>query len=199
MRKLGSILIALAAATSANAQPVPADVAVPQMPVSSTAPPPACCVVPASTGIVIEFLETVNSQANKIGDKFRFKLQKPLIIDGEELIPAGAEGSGDVIHAAKSRFGGKPGELLMAVRYITHDGQQIPVRGLRFDYTQGQDQGNLAAAINVAVGPLGMFITGGEVNVPAGTLATAKITKEMVLPPVKAPAAAPQIVQQESK
>lgn len=92
---------------------------------------PACCTVPALTEVEIEILAPLNSQANRIGEKFALRLAQPIVIDGKTVVPAGAAGSGDVVHAAKSRFGGKPGEMILTARYIDHQGVRIPLRSLR--------------------------------------------------------------------
>lgn len=145
----------------------------------------ACCLIPALTIVSIEILSTVNSQANKIGENFAIRLVEPIIINGQIIVPAGATGSGDVVHAAKSRFGGKPGELIIAVRYLEHQGQRIPLRSLKFGVGSGKDNGGTAQAIGIAGGAVGglvsMFITGGEVNVPAGTIAQAKTSAAITI------------------
>lgn len=145
-------------------------------------PTSACCLIPALTIVSIEILSTVNSQANKIGENFAIRLVEPIIINGQIIVPAGAIGSGDVVHAAKSRFGGKPGELIIAVRYLEHQGQRIPLRSLKFGSGTGKDNGTTALAVGVAVSSvLSMFITGGEVNVPAGTIAQAKTSADVII------------------
>jgi hypothetical protein len=145
----------------------------------------ACCKIPALTPVALEILSTVNSQANKIGEKFAIRLTEPIVVDGVTVVPAGTAGSGDVVHAAKSRFGGKPGELIIAVRYLEYLGQRIPLRSLRFGGATGKDNGGAAQAAGIAAGAVGglvaMFITGGEVNVPAGTLGQAKVATETLV------------------
>jgi hypothetical protein len=155
--------------------------------VNQTSLTTTCCAIPALTVVSIEILSTVNSQANKIGEKFAIRLKEPISVDGQIIVPAGATGSGDVVHAAKSRFGGKPGELIIAVRYLEHQGQRIPLRSLKFGTGtgSGKDNGGTAQAIGIAGGAVGglvsMFITGGEVNVPAGTIAQAKTSADVII------------------
>ncbi|MEK6638048.1 MAG: hypothetical protein AABY88_08200 [Pseudomonadota bacterium] len=112
-------------------------------------------------------------------------MKEPISINGQVIVPAGVTGSGDVVHAAKSRFGGKPGELIIAVRYLEHQGQRIPLRSLKFGTGSGKDNGGTAQAIGIAGGAVGglvsMFITGGEVNVPAGTIAQAKTSTDVII------------------
>lgn len=182
--------------TSALAQSAPATVAAPELPLdASVAPfepaPSPCCTIPALMVVDLEILSTINSKANKIGEKFPFKLAKPIAVDGREIVPAGAMGSGDVVHAAKSRFGGKAGELVIAARYIDHAGIRVPLRSLRAGEGQGKDNTEAAAAVGIAVGILSMFVTGGEVNVPAGTIMNAKISAAMLVPLPQIPSLSP--------
>lgn len=146
------------------------------LPAIATTSPGA--VLPALTSVRIEILETMNSATSRIGAYFPIRLADPIGLPDGGQIPAGVSGMGQVVHAAKSRFGGKPGELILAVRYLDHNGVRIPLRSLTFGAARGSDRTNTAAAVGIAGGAagamLGMFITGGEVNVPAGTLARAK-------------------------
>ena len=153
-------------------------------------PPVAeCCTLPALTPVRLEIRTSINSQLVKIGEHFTFRLADPVDVGGVHL-PAGIEGSGDVVHAAKSGFAGKPGELILAARYLDLGGTRIPLRSLTFIPGRGQDQTTAAFAVvalaGVAGAVLAMFITGGEVKIPVGTIAYAKTSAPVVLP---APAA----------
>lgn len=155
--------------------------------VDAVAPPTPCCTIPAGTIVSLEMLETVNSQANHTGDHFRFRLVDPIEIGGKLLVAAGVEGVGDVVHAAKSRFGGKPGELIIAARYLDDHGLRIGLRSFRLGVGTGKNNDGIAAAFAIAGGVAGgvisMFITGGEVNVPAGTQAYAKVATDVSVAP----------------
>jgi hypothetical protein len=153
------------------------------------AAPSACCVIPALTEITLSIDKTINSQANHAGETFPITLALPIEIAGKTLVPAGATGIGEIVHAEKSRFGGRAGELILAVRYLDHGGIRLPLRSLRYIQGQGKDRGNTAAAISIAsaaVALLGsvisMFITGGEVTIPAGTFAKAKTAAPVTVP-----------------
>ena len=176
----------LLTATTAVAQVPTTEIATtPEVTAAPAQTATACCIIPALTIVSIEILSTVNSQANKIGEKFPIRLTEPIAVNGQVIIPAGATGSGDVVHAAKSRFGGKPGELIIAVRYLEYQGQRIPLRSLKFGTGSGKDNGGTAQAIGIAGGAVGglvsMFITGGEVNVPSGTIAQAKTSADIII------------------
>jgi hypothetical protein len=178
MRKLIlGFAVAQALTSVAHAQTAP--------PTEAAASAAACCTIPALTEIKIEIGATINSQTNRIGEHFPIRLTDPIVVDGKTIVPAGATGQGDIVHAAKSRFGGKAGELLLAVRYIEHQGVRIPLRSLRYVPMHGKSRVDEAAAVAIAVSSvLAFMMTGGEVNIPAGTHAVAKTAAEVVVAPL---------------
>lgn len=148
-------------------------------------PATQCCTLPALTAVRLEIRTPINSKLVRIGDHFAIRLADPVDI-GDVHLPAGIEGSGDVVHAAKSGFAGRPGELILAVRYLDVHGTHVPLRSLTFLPGRGKDQTTAAVAFAVAGGAVGaviaMFITGGEVDIPVGTIAFAKTAAPVVLP-----------------
>jgi hypothetical protein len=177
-----SILAALLLPTSLSAQTAPPPPPETPSPSADPQPAPTGLVLPALTPVRIEILETMNSATSRIGAHFPIRLASPIDIPGAGQVPAGAMGSGDVVHAAKSRFGGKPGELILAVRYLDADGVRIPLRSLTYGNARGLDNTDMAAAVNIAAGLVAVFITGGEVNIPAGTQANAKTSAPVTFP-----------------
>jgi hypothetical protein len=161
-------------------------------PAAPVAPPasPGCCAIPALTPVDIEFTQPVTSKDNHPGDRFTFRLAEPIVVDGRVLAPAGTPGVGEVVHAARARAMGKAGELILAARYLDLGGQRVPLRTFRYGRSQGKDpSGSLMAANTVAAAVLpiaglaSFFIAGGDVRVPAGTRATAKVAAETIVPP----------------
>lgn len=140
-------------------------------------PPQECCLLPALIPVRIEITTHLNSATSKIGDRFPIRLAAPLDL-GELEIPAGIEGIGEVIHAAKSGFGGKGGELILAARYLDYHGTHIPLRSLSYAPENGKGREGTALGLAIAGGLAGgvaaMFIKGGEVDIPPGTLVYAK-------------------------
>lgn len=147
--------------------------------------------LPSLTPVEIEILATINSAVNKIGEHFPIRLARPVALPDGREIPAGVTGQGDVVHAAKSRFGGKPGELILAARYLDWNGARIPLRSMRYLRATGKNNQEVAQSINLAgavvpmVSIAAMFITGGEVVISQGTRAEAKTSAAVFLPPTK--------------
>ncbi|CAN5888619.1 hypothetical protein BH11PSE1_BH11PSE1_18660 [soil metagenome] len=155
------------------------------------APAAACCVVPAGTPVIIQLLHPVGSKISQRGERIEIRLFSPLSVNGVVVAPIGTPGAAEVIHAARSGFGGKPAELILAGRYLTLDGVQIPLGGLKLQAV-GQDYSNVVLFTSLVAGPLTMFMHGSEIEIPGGTPAMAKITREVALAPyVQAGDAAP--------
>lgn len=182
---LAAIATHVCAQEAAPAQPPPAPSTAP----SAEQPPaaPVCCVIPAGTPVVIELVNEISSNGVVRGDMFPLRLVEPVEIDGHVLMPRGARGMGEVIDAAKAGMGGKPGELLVAARYIKVGDVQVPIRGMKLS-GHGENNSKDAQTAVLIVGVGGMFIRGGDLVMPAGSRASAKVARDTPLPP---PAATP--------
>jgi hypothetical protein len=157
-------------------------------PPSSSAPAPSIDL-PAGTPVVIEIAEPLSSKTCKLGDHFRLRLAEPIVKDGVTLVPAGAEGAGEVIDVGRSGIGGKPAKLIIAARYVDYQGVRLSLGHFRFG-AAGDDRVNTSMAISIAVGLPGLFVTGGEVNVPVGTRGKAQLIAPATLPlPLPSPPA----------
>jgi hypothetical protein len=177
---LAAALLA-AMATCAHAQAPSTDPGTAATP--SVIPEPATAVplplLPAGTPVELEVLTPLKSSQHKRGDKFELRLSSPLARGGATCVPAGTTGVGEVVHAMPARGGGKPGELLLAGRYLDFAGQRIPLRGMKASAT-GEASYGAALGVSFAVGPFAMFIRGNEIEIPAGTRVTAKLAQDLV-------------------
>ncbi|KAF1723006.1 hypothetical protein SAMN06296416_102233 [Pseudoxanthomonas wuyuanensis] len=144
----------------------------------------ACCPLAEGTPLVLELLDPINSASSKRGDRFRLRLAEAVLFDDTIALPAGIEGVGEVVHAERSRGGGKPGELLLAARYLSYRGQSIKLRGLKLGGS-GRDTSHVALAVATGAGPFAHFIRGKEIEIPAQTLASAKLGEMLRLPPAE--------------
>ncbi|WP_189456371.1 hypothetical protein [Cognatilysobacter bugurensis] len=140
----------------------------------------SCDCIAAGTPVDLEILETLNSARHKRGDRFAMRLAAPLSVDGRTAIELHAPVAGEIVHAAPARGGGKPGELLIAARHVTHGEQRVALRGLKLGVS-GQSNAELALAVSFAAGPFAMFIRGREIEIPAGTRVHAKLVADLPL------------------
>ena len=144
------------------------------------APQCDCRSIPALTVISIEVMAPLGSKISKTGDVFPITLATPIIVDGVEAVAAGTQGMGEVVHAKKSGGMGAAGELVLAARYLDVNGKRLKLRSLRL-VPEGKSAINTVNAINVAsaaspltIGLDGFFISGGQINIPQGTIVEAK-------------------------
>ncbi len=149
----------------------------PLFPILSAAIVAASCPVPAATPVEIELVDPVDSKTGQRGNAFAIRLASPLLVNGSEVLAAGAAGQGQIVHAAKARALGKPGELLLAARWIEGEGVRVPLRGFTL---AARGESNAGAALLLS--PLSMFIVGGEVVFPAGTRGQARIAADIEIP-----------------
>ena len=138
---------------------------------------PACCRLPAGTPIEIEIRDAVDSAKSQRGDKFAIAVHAPVYVGQQLVIPAGTPGVGEVVHADRARGGGKPGELILAARFLDLDGRRIPLRGMKLGTTGVDKFGKAMGLASIPVVGLFTYVRGGETFVPQGALAAAKLAE----------------------
>lgn len=140
--------------------------------------------IPAGTIVLVEFTETLSSRTSQTGQLVGLRLAEPIVVEGRTIVEAGALGGGEVIDAARSGMGGRNGKLIVSGRYLELAGQRARIRGLQV-VIAGED--NSREAVNTMilvpyVGWMGGFISGGEIEIPAGTRAQARLAADIVVP-----------------
>src|SRR5688572_5211911 len=98
------------------------DPAVAQSPAASAQ---AMVEAPVGTRVLVEIGEAVSTRTHRRGDWFLIALSDPVVVDGVVAVPAGALGMGQVIDVRKPDVGGKPGRLVLAARYVDHEGRRL--------------------------------------------------------------------------
>ena len=172
------VALALSGVSSVAQEPAPVVVSSP--PTSGS----FCLIIPALTQISVEIVSEVGSKVSKTGDIFAIRLAAPILVGGKQLVPAGATGSGEVIHAKRAGGMGAAGELVLAARYLQVDGRRLPLRSLRLP-TKGVSNINTVNTLALAggaVGLVGFFISGGQIVIPSGTIAEAKVAADFAVP-----------------
>jgi hypothetical protein len=192
----GALLAAGPAVSSADPAPT-----TPPAPAPPTAPPPVPVTnpsaAPAGTLLVIELGQTISSKTQHPGDMFPIRLVSAVTAGGVVLIPVGTMGVGEIVDAAPSGALGRPAKLVLAARYLEHDGVKTPLKAMKLG-AAGQDKTGEVMALSFVpyVGILGAFIHGGEIEIPAGTYASAKLAAEVAAPH---PAASPPAAASDKK
>lgn len=187
--------LALAAAGTAFGQTPPAEPAAPADVAVTPAPAPASITIPAGTVVQVELTEALSSRTSQQEQLFGLRLAEPIVVDGREIVAAGALGGGEVIDAHASAFGGRQGRLIISGRFVEINGQRARIRGMQIT-AAGEDRANAALAVSMIpyAGVAGIFVQGGEVDIPVGARGTARLAEDTVIPlvagaePVAAPA-----------
>lgn len=136
--------------------------------------------VPALTPVKLVIRTRLGSRISTSGESFPIVLAEPIVIDGVEVVPAGTEGIGEVVHAKKSGGSGAAGELILAARYLQLGERRLRLRSMHFALAGEDATGsvNTAAIASAATVPLlglfGFFVKGKGIDIPEGTQAMAK-------------------------
>ncbi len=116
-------------APAAPAAPAPAAPAKRAARPASTAAAPtrAAVIVPAQTEFTVRTITSLNSGENKDGDTWEGTLESPVVVDGREVIPKGADVTGSVTRAVPSgRLGGRA-ELALTLTGVKVGGRRYTV------------------------------------------------------------------------
>ena len=142
--------------------------------------------LPAKTPLILAFADEVSSKTALKNGEVRFVLAEDLRIGDVLVIPKDTPAIGEVVHVQKSGFGGRGGELILAARYIQIGDQRIALRSLKPLAGPFAGKNNSDAALAVSMIPyaglVSLFITGGEIVIPAGTRASVLVATDTPLP-----------------
>lgn len=110
-----------------------------------------------------------------------FTLVEPVIIGGETLVEAGATGTAKVVEVKKAGAVGKPGYIKVAFvdlepkgAYLTADKSKIKLSGEIENKGKGK---KFLSLLFIA----GLFIKGGQGEIPADVVYTAKVAESITL------------------
>lgn len=89
-------------------------------------PPPASGIqIPAGTPITVRMIDAVDSNNSHLGQTFRASIDEPVLINGQEVIPRGADALTKLVEDKESgKFAGKT-ILTLAMVSVTVNGQPI--------------------------------------------------------------------------
>jgi hypothetical protein len=99
-------------------------------PQSAQPAPPAetQITIPAGDRIRVRLVDTIGSARNRSGDTFAATLDQPIVVDGEVVVPRGANVTGRVVSARPSGHLKTPASLAVTLTSIDVDGQSYEVR-----------------------------------------------------------------------
>ena len=157
-------------------------------PVQAQSPAP-CCTIPAGTEVAVEVVRSINTHDIKTDMAFDLRLAAPVIVDGQVMLPAGTTGVGRVVQASRPGLGGKGAKLVVSAEYLNVPGGGLKLAGMQLTGT-GKDHSmaaNILGLGGIAFAPIGIAgiaVTGDQVEIPAGVVASAKTAESVTLVPV---------------
>jgi hypothetical protein len=83
--------------------------------------------VPSGTRISVRTIDAIDSTQNQVGDKFQASLEEPIVVDGTEVVPKGADVYGRLTESKTTgTFAGKS-QLSLELTGIVVNGRTVPV------------------------------------------------------------------------
>ena len=115
--------------------------------------------MPAGTELTIRMIDSVDSEKNKVGDRFRATIEMPVVIEGKTVVPKGAEVEGVVAQSASAgHFQGRS-ELALALSKLTYAGKSYDIKTEQA-VREASSRGKKTAAMVGGGGALGAVIGG---------------------------------------
>ena len=145
--------------------------------VAAAATSAAPLTVPAGMTVSVRMLDSIDSGTNYAGETFRATLDNPLLVDGQTVIPKGAEAIGRLVSVERSgRIQGRP-VLTLELTALNFDGKSVPIQTSTYQ-EMGPSQtrrtailagGGAVLGTIVSVVAGGGFLLGSNVGAAAGT------------------------------
>jgi len=152
------------------------------------APPPAMATsgtLPAGTNLVIRMIEAVDSETNRVGQSFRASLDQPVMVDGETVIPRGADA---VVKLVDSKDSGKltgRADLTLSLQSVSINGHFVDINTQSIkkeSASQGEKTAKVAGGTAVAGAIIGAIAGGGKgAAIGAGAGAAAGAGSQVIL------------------
>jgi hypothetical protein len=113
--------------------------------------------IPAGTTIAVRTIDGIDSTKNHVGDRFEATLEEPLTVDGNVVVPKGADVYGRLAESKKSgTFTGRS-ELQLELTGMVVNGQTVPVVTGEYELT-GKSRGASTAKRTIGGAAVGGII-----------------------------------------
>jgi len=128
-----------------------------------TPPPPppqnAGITIPVDTSVIIRMIDSVNSDTSRLGETFRASLAEPIYVNGQEVIPRGADVLTRLVTDQQSgKIEGRT-VLTLALSTITINGRPVDVTSTDVK-TESSSRGKRSAGVIGGTAALGAIIGG---------------------------------------
>jgi hypothetical protein len=121
------------------------------------AKPVPSVTIPAGTRISVRMIDSIDSTRNHVGDRFQASLEEPLWVDGNMVVPKGADIYGRLDESKETgTFAGRS-QLKLQLTGIVVDGQTLPLVTGEYEVS-GKSKGESTAKRTIGGGALGSVI-----------------------------------------
>ena len=99
-------------------------------PEASAPPPPPAMVngtLPAGTNLVIRMIDAVDSETNRVGQTFRASLDQPVMVDGNTVIPRGADAMVKLVDSKESGKLTGRADLTLSLQSVRVNGRMVDI------------------------------------------------------------------------
>ncbi len=125
-------------------------------------PPPQKVTIPAGTQLSVRLNDQLDSERNQVGDTFRGSLSTPIVINGETVIPSGADVVGRVADVKSAgRFAGNS-VLTLELTSLSVNGKTYNIQTNQWTRS-GKGEGKNTAT-KVGVGTVAGAVLGGIIG-----------------------------------
>jgi hypothetical protein len=126
-------------------------------------PAPANFELPAGTNLTIRMIEAVDSQTNRVGQTFRASLDQPVMLDGNQVIPRGADVTVKLVDQKDSGKLTGRADLTLSLQAISVNGRMVDVntQSVKQESSSRGERTAKVAGGTAAVGAIIGAIAGG--------------------------------------
>jgi hypothetical protein len=140
----------------------------------ATAPPPPSVELPAGTNLVVRMIDGVDSEVNRVGQTFAASLDEPVLLNGEAVIPRGADVVVKLVDARESGKIAGRSELTLDLVSVRINGKMVDVDSKTVS-RESSSRGNRTAKVAGGTAALGAIVgaiagggTGAAIGAGAG-------------------------------
>jgi len=142
--------------------------------IAQTTLPGGPAPVLAGTPVELMVIKEVDSRSAKEGDRFKLRVNSPVVANGIVVVPGGATAWGEVTYVNGTGAAGNKGRLAAKLLYIDLANGPLPISG-----SQGTEGKANTAGVVIGVfsfGLLGLLMKGGNAHFKAGDILTGYIS-----------------------
>src|ERR1035438_1355572 len=152
---------------------------------SSTPAVAASGTLPAGTNLVIRMIESVDSQTNRVGQTFRASMDQPVMVDGQTIIPRGADAVVKLVEAKDSGKLTGHADLTLSLQSVSINGHYVEIDTQTINKesgSQGEKTAKVAGGGAVAGAVIGAIAGGGKgAAIGAGAGAAAGAGSQVIM------------------